>query len=343
MSTSTNRMPLIDALRAVAALLVMFNHFSIYGPMSDTVWDEFPDTFEWFCDYGGMAVQVFLVIGGFLAVRGMSPTGQGHATSPLPLIWKRYLRLVVPYLAAIVLAVAAAAFVDQWIDHDAIPDRPTVTQMLAHVFLLQGVLGFDSLSAGLWYVAIDFQLFAATALVLRLGRVGSALVLLLAVVSLFGFNLNDDWDNWALYFFGSYGLGAAAWWASNPRVKPRWLAVIALVTFGALWLEFRERIAIALVVALLLGLSRPTGFLEGSGHFAPVAFLGKISYSLFLVHFPVLLAANGIYAMLGLSSLASAEVGLMFACVASIGFAALFHGWIEKPSLRLTREARRAA
>lgn len=340
MSAPNHRMPLIDALRALAALLVLCNHFSIYLPMSDTVWDEFPATFEWFCDYGGMAVQVFLVIGGFLAARGMSASEQPTLPS---LILKRYIRLAVPYLAAIILAITASAFADRWIDHDAIPSPPTIPQFLAHVFLLQGVLGFDSLSAGLWYVAIDFQLFVATALLLRLGRVGTTLVLLLAMASLFWFNRNDDWDNWALYFFGSYGLGIAAWWASSPRAQPFWLAVIALVTVGALLVEFRERIAIALVIALLLGISRRLGCLEGGAGFGPLAFLGRISYSLFLVHFPVLLLVNGLHSMLGLSSLLSAEAGLTLAFAASIGFAALFHRWIEKPSSRLTPKARRAA
>jgi hypothetical protein len=32
MSKPANRMPLIDALKAIAALLVLLNHFSSYGP-----------------------------------------------------------------------------------------------------------------------------------------------------------------------------------------------------------------------------------------------------------------------------------------------------------------------
>lgn len=338
-------MPLIDAMRAFAALSVLLTHFVSYFTMSDTVWDVFPATFEGICDYGGMAVQVFLVIGGFLATRALSPQGQALNVSPLPLIWKRYVRLVVPYMAVVCLSVLAVMLADPLMDHEAIPARATFTQLLAHLFLLQSVLGFDSLSAGLWYVAIDFQLFSATALLLWIGQgryVVPALVLAMAAASLFWFNRNDDWDNWALYFFGSYGLGAAAWWASNREQKAVWLVVITLVAMAALVVEFRERIALALIIALTLGVSRRTGFIERCPTIHPLAFLGRISYSLFLVHFPILLFANGLYAMLGLSSPTSAMIGLLLAFIASIAFAALFHRWIEEPASRLMRGVRRA-
>ena len=35
MSRQSQRMPLIDALKAVAALLVLMNHFSSYGPLAE--------------------------------------------------------------------------------------------------------------------------------------------------------------------------------------------------------------------------------------------------------------------------------------------------------------------
>lgn len=340
MSASSQRMPLIDALRAFAALSVLLTHFVSYFPMSDTVWDVFPAAFEWICDHGGMAVHVFLVIGGFLATRALSPEGRPLDVSPLPLIWKRYVRLVLPCMVAVSLSVLAAWTVEPVLDHEAIPGHATFTQWLAHLLLLQNVLGFESLSAGVWYVAIDFQLFSATALLLWLGRgrvVAPALVLSLAAVSMFWFNRNDDWDNWALYFFGSYGLGAAAWWASNREQRPVWIADLALVPVSALAVEFRERLAIALLVALTLAIGRRTGFLGGFPEIRPLAFLGWISYSLFLVHFPVLLLANGVYAALGLSSPESAMAGLGMAFIASIAFAAVFYRWIEEPGSRLMR------
>jgi len=335
MATNSNRMPLIDALKAIAALLVLSNHFSSYGPLAATVTEAFPATFGWFYDYGRMAVQVFLVIAGFLAARGMSREGQALAVSPLPLIWKRYLRLAIPYLAAIGLAIIAAAMANQWMDDEAIPARATFSQWLAHALLLHGLLGIDALSAGVWYIAIDFQLFALMAILLWSGRIrilAPALVLGFTAASLFWFNRNADLDNWAIYFFGSYGLGAAAWWASDRRQMSAWLGVIATVAIAALVVDFRLRIALALAVALILGFSRRNGLLGEWPNFRPLSFLGQISYSLFLVHFPVLLLANAVYTRLELSSPTSALIGLFGALTASLLTATAFYRWIESPA-----------
>ncbi len=335
MSHPANRMPLIDALKALAALLVLLTHFASYGPLAAMAHEAFPGAVGWFFDYGRMAVQVFLVIAGFLAARALSAQGQALAASPLPLIWKRYLRLVVPYLAAIGLAIVAAAIADHWMNDEAIPARATVKQWLAHAFLLQGLLGFESLSAGVWYIAIDFQLFALMAMLLWLGRIryfAPILVLIAATASLFWFNRDASWDNWAIYFFASYGLGAAAWWASGRRQLSAWLGVIATVVIAALVVDFRLRIALALSVALILGFSRRTGLLEQWPNARPLAFLGQISYSIFLVHFPILLLANGLYAKLEFSSPMSAIFGLFLALTASIVAATLFYRWIESPA-----------
>jgi hypothetical protein len=43
-------------------------------------------------------------------------------------------------------------------------------QIIAHIFLLQDILGFDALSAGIWYVAIDFQLFVLLLGILWMAR-----------------------------------------------------------------------------------------------------------------------------------------------------------------------------
>ena len=335
MSNPANRMPLIDALKALAAVLVLLNHFSSYGPLAASAQAAFPGLFGWFYDYGRLAVQIFLVIAGFLAARGLSAHGQALAVSPLPLIWKRYVRLAIPYLAAIGLAIAAAAIAGQWMDDDAIPARATFRQWLAHALLLQNILGIDSLSAGVWYIAIDFQLFALMAVLLWSGRIkvlAPALVLALATLSLFWFNRDASLDRWALYFFGSYGLGAAAWWASDRKQLSLWLGIIFTVAIAALVLDFRLRIALALGMAMLLGFGRRLGFLEKFPNVAPLPFLGQISYSIFLVHFPVLLLANGIYAKLELASPSSAIFALILALTASVAAASVFYRWIESPA-----------
>lgn len=335
MSSAANRMPLIDALKAIASLLIVTHHLAAYGPLSVALQRFAPSLVSWFYDYGRIAVQVFLVIAGFLAARGLSAQGQALSSSPLGLIWKRYLRLAIPYLAAIGLAIVCAAIADQWMDDESVPARATFKQWLAHAFLLQSLLGFESLSAGVWYIAIDFQLFALMATLLWLGRIrfiAPLLVLLAGSASLFWFNRDASWDNWALYFFGSYALGAAAWWASDRKQLSFWMGVVLTVAVAALVVDFRLRIAVALLIALTLGFSRRSGLLEQWPNARPLAFLGQISYSVFLVHFPICLLINAFYAQLPAHTPTSAILGVFMALTASIAGGALFHRWIESPA-----------
>ena len=327
-------MPLIDALKAVASQLIVLHHISAYGPLSVAAQDIAPGVFGWLFDYARMAVQVFLVIGGFLAARGLSANGQALNASPLAMLWKRYVRLAVPYLAAICLAIIGAALANHWMDDDAIPARASFLQWLAHALLVQSLLGFDSLSAGVWYIAIDFQLFSLMVILLWIGRfrlVAPGLVLAVAIASLFWFNRDASWDNWALYFFGSYGLGAAAWWASGRKNMSVWLGALLTVTVAALVLDFRLRIALALGVALLLGFSRRSGLLEQWPNSRVLAFLGKISYSVFLVHFPICLVCNALFAHFGFSSASAVVLGILFAWSASVLGGTLFYRWVESP------------
>lgn len=332
---AAQRMPLLDGLKGLAAQIILLHHLASYGPLAQALHELAPVLSELLFEYGRMAVQVFLVIAGFLAARGLSPEGQVLARTPWPLLGKRYLRLVVPFMVAVSLAVVCAALADRWLDDDMIPARATVRQWLAHAFLLHGVLGAESLSAGVWYVAIDFQLFALMSLLLWGGRrpwLGVALVLLLGLLSLFHFNRDADFDNWAPYFFGAYALGAFAWWAGDRRQLRSWLGGLLCIGCAALVLDFRGRIALALAIALLLGLARRSGGLERWLDRPWLIWLGQNSYSIFLIHFPVLLLANALFAQSGAHGRGASILALLLAWGGSLAVGALFYRQVEAPA-----------
>lgn len=334
------RLAFIDALKAIASQLVVLHHLALYGPMSDVARELAPALFAWLTQDARIAVQVFLVIGGFLAAKTLAPAGQLLTTAPLSMLKKRYLKLVIPYIAAVLLSLLCAAIARRLMDHDSIPNPPTLSQMLAHIALLQSLLDFDSLSAGVWYIAIDFQLFALLLALLWLARatgkqfggtsiLGFVFVAGLILASLFHFNRNAIWDSWALYFFGSYGLGAFTYWATESERKPDWLPVMTAVVIAALIVDFRSRIALALITALALGISRRWGFLESRPKGKLLAYLGKISYSVFLVHFSVVIVINGVFSRISPENPAVNAFGVVFAWAASIGAGALFYRYVE--------------
>lgn len=313
-SSAVNRMPLVDALKGVACVLIVSHHLAFYGPMSDVALSLAPSLISWLYDYGRLAVQVFLVMAGFLTAAQLSRFARsGQCVPLLSLVWQRYLRLAIPYVSALLVAIIIAALIRPWLHHDSVPSAPSFWQVISHVFMLHNWVGHEALSAGVWYVAIDLQLYSLAVLLFWMGQklagpmdphdvaarsrltawvVSLTSVLMLA--SLLFFNRDAGFDITGLYFFGSYALGMMARWAAGRRHPWLWLAALAAVGGLALMLEFRIRIAIALATSMLLGVV----LLRGCWHWLHhglLAWLGRISYSVFLIHFPVCLVFNAVW------------------------------------------------
>lgn len=334
---SPSRNALIDSVKGLACATIVAHHLAFYGPMSDSAHDLLPSLIDGLSAYGRMAVQVFLVLGGYLAAASLAPDGVLREGPAAQHIGRRFVRLIVPYAVALLVAVLAAALVRPFMEHPSVPGEPGLHQLLANALLLQDIVGEEALSAGVWYVAIDFQLYTLLLVTLWLAHrllpkfpnAGRWLFALLAVASLFYFNRDDDWDNWAIYFAGAYGLGAIVQWTVRHGTAPVWLAsVIALVAL-ALSLDFRLRIAVALVVAILLGLARYTGFIENWPKSRLIAWLGQISYAVFLVHYPTELVTNAVFEHFTPHTPAVQLFGMMVAWGLSVAGGALFFRQVE--------------
>ncbi len=340
--------------------MIVWHHLAFYGPMSDVVHPFAPALMGWLYDYGRMAVQVFLVVSGFLAAASLAPQGVAVFDSPGRLVLRRYWRLVKPYLVALAVSVLVAALVRPWFTHPSVPAAPTLPQLLAHVFLLQDILGQEALSAGVWYVAIDFQLYAAAVLIFAFARrfqfaqgeggdaahatsasaqLGVSLILLLALASLLFFNRLPAFDITALYFCGSYALGMFAFWASHKLGGRRvfWLATMAVMGALALALDFRGRLVVALVTAFgLVGLAglQPDAWPWHWLQQRRLVQLGKISYSVFLIHFPVCLLVNAVVGYFWPAQLIANVAGLLLAFVLSLLAGSALYRWVEcRPGL----------
>ncbi|MFY8119265.1 MAG: acyltransferase family protein [Roseateles sp.] len=345
-STSSRRLLHLDAMKALAAQLIVLHHLAAYGPIAETVQSLWPGLIAWLYEYGRMAVQVFLVVGGFLSARALAPAGRPLQGQALALLWRRYLRLVLPFFAAVLLTLACSALVAPLLP-ELVPASVSAPQLLAHALLLHDVLGYEALTVGAWYVAMDLQLFALMLALLWLARacgpaarwLGPALLLLVCGASLYLFNRDAGLDIWAPYFFGAYGLGALMHWLCLSARPGLGLSLLGLLALGALMLDFRERLLLALLTAGLLfwlqrrheqGLSLLRGPLAGA-----VAHLGTHSYALFLVHFPICLLLNALFEHRDPEH-PWVAVAAMLAAWGLSNLAALpFYRWIEAPAGRL--------
>lgn len=334
--------PVADALKAVAAQVIVLHHLALYGPMADHAWPLAPGIFGALAEHGRYAVQVFLVLGGYFAARSLAPQGRWPDGRALPArLARRYLRLVLPLVPVLALAIAAAALARAWMAHPATPAAPGLAQVLAHLFLLQDLLGLESLSAGLWYLAIDLQLYALLAVLLLLGtwldrwrgvpaRPAAPWLLLAGVaVSALWINRWPAWDVAAPYFLAAYGLGALVhWW----RDRPWHLLALALLVLLALGLEFRARLALALAVAAVLWWQvARAGPAARPSMPAVVGWLSRISYAVFLVHYPVCLVVNAVFERWLPHEPAVQAAGVLLAWASSVAAGAAFHRGVEAP------------
>lgn len=333
----------VIGLRAVAAVVIAWHHFALYPPLKDWAAPVLGHLLDWLAEHG-RATQVFFVVGGY--VMALSMSGRDWRLPALGrYVVRRYCRLGLPYLAAMVLVGLAYLYGRDWLPEEITGAPVTVPQVLAHLFFLQAILGYEHLSAGFWFICVNFQLALVYAASLWLrdgpgrGRIDAPLLLgwPLAVFSLFHFNLNPDWDSWWLYFFPYFFMGIVIHHAVHRARSPWSFWLYALLLVVAMGFEWRWRLLSALLVGMVLWHGEWRGWGANWPRHKAVLGLGRISFSLFLVHFPVLVFVGALWARLELDSpeLAVLALGLTFGL--SLVLARLFYRWVELPAAALGR------
>ena len=321
----------IDLLKLLAAQAIVLHHLSIYGPMAELFNRLWPAQTELFTECSRLAVQVFLVMGGFLAAQALDP--RAPQAPLLGRILRRYLRLIPPYLVALTCISLLVWCMRGHIDGDWLVDPPRWGSAIAHALTVQGLLDQPSLSAGVWYVAIDFQLYVLLVLVIaacQRPRMTAWAVLLLAMSSMWYFNHHPQLDNWPMYFFGSYGLGVLAGWRHRGIASGKLFGLALCSAVLAFCWAPRSRLAVASVTALVLLLSahRPTPR-NALGDW--MRRLSDASYGTFLTHFGLIVTVSAIWHIEHFSGLPWALAFVAFTWILSVAIGMAFHRWVETP------------
>jgi peptidoglycan/LPS O-acetylase OafA/YrhL len=346
-----NQFLMIDSLKVFAALLIILHHLSSYGQIAQDAQAVLPGIMTWLFEYGRYAVQIFLVMAGYLAAQSLTRYAniKFSANGLLKVILNRYLRLFAPYTAALILTIACAYIARFWVNDEFVGESETLSQFLAHLFFIQGILGLDSISAGAWYIAIDWQLYFVLAILL-ISFPGYQAVIwvigVLAIASLLFFNRSGLYEAYFIYFIGSYGLGVLACLAkcfdnqSINRLAKIALALIGLIiaisSFQQIWL--RNFLAWFVAITLLLWGDKSYPPIQGGSILKIIAWGSQRSYCAFLIHFAFILLANTLYIATGLhiyESGALAIVLMLGVVVCSTITGNYLHRWIEVPALRL--------
>ena len=301
----------VDALRAIAALWVCFFHFTSATGIGR---------------YGYLGVTIFFVISGFIVPYSMMRDGYTITAWPTFML-KRLVRLEPPYLASIGFTLALGA----WDTFRGTPPPWTAIQIAGHIGYANAFLGLPWLNAPYWSLAIEFQFYVLVGLalpLLMLTRTPVALLAGLALASCVPLFLPGNSNATILPFLPVFAAGTLTFLLATNRIGRRnyWaaLAVLAAIVFK----KHDTGVAVATI---------GTAVLMATVHLrriAPIAWLGAISYSLYLLHVPI-----GYRVISAIRRLSDSELAPIMATIGalavSIAGAAFLRRYVEQPALRL--------
>jgi peptidoglycan/LPS O-acetylase OafA/YrhL len=229
--------------------------------------------------------------------------------------------------------------------------RVTWLQLLSQLTFLQDIAGYQNISAGLWFVGIALQwglvfilLFGAADRVSRNwspGARGEWIVVLAfflppALLALFVFNLESSMEKWIIYFFHMPVFGALAWWTLERRIPAAAFWAYAAMLLAGVAFHFRIKVVIAVIAGITLyRAGRSQGIHEWLS-FRPLRYLGRISYSLFLIHYPSGWLISNLGHRITGNNPHAAVFWLALALLASIGAAHVLHVFVETPTSKLS-------
>lgn len=326
-SKSLSYMPALDGIRAVAVLMVFAVH-------------AFPEqTFP-----GGLGVDVFFLISGFLITRILLREHAKTGTIRLKEFYvKRLLRLWPPLIAMVVVMAGLVIALGE----SAV--NTSVRSALALFYTSNIVMTVTELSMGhlahTWSLAMEeqFYLWWPLVLVLMLGRRLShrtiAIILATAVAAcLVGWVLTADSAPFSPITKAA-GLLAGCLtailvarrpWQNTPAAFAAvgvFIAAFAAETMGVIGRDWSMVIVTLALPFLVLHIAFGQSIIVRALSVRWLVYGGVISYAAYLWHYPVLQVLAGTE----LPQVAAALIGL----IATVGLAALSMKFVEGPALRL--------
>lgn len=350
------RIKSLDSLRGIAALLVVFHHcfLTIPAAQRQPIIDVAGLTPLRILLLGRPAVIFFFVLSGFvLAIPYLAGRELGYGQFILKRICRIYLPLVAAILlsAALYLAVTPAVVsgASGWFNDESWIEQPSVAVLLKHA-LMTGHADDARLDNVIWSLIYELRISLIFPLLTFVGRRRPVLAAFLALgiyaavkpaLNLLGIGPLPYYSGSLLagivitiHFVPCFLVGIAV--AScmgairdlGDRLPRSAHALLWFSAVGALMIEsdFVNTAGAALMIALALGSEKASRSLSRPG---PI-WLGRISYSLYLVHLPILLAVTHL-----LGDMLPIWTILALVPPLALLVAHLFHYFIEVPSMAL--------
>jgi peptidoglycan/LPS O-acetylase OafA/YrhL len=316
-SRPQQRIGIINALRAFAALAVAWGHF-VAGQgkfLSPTG------------KYGYLGVDIFFVISGFVIPWSLYRSRYVLRDFPRFML-KRNVRLYPPYLASIAITILATNFILVPLFH--IP-RMTVSgrDLLLHFAYLNDLAHVPWINVVYWTLAIEFQWYLLIGLAMPLLVSSRKWLRFAAVAAMMLSYYTIYWDRLVFHYLPVFLIGVFVFQYRTELISRReMLGLIAVMVLSM------SRISGWLVPMVAV----PTGLLIAFSQMDhPLADrVGDISYSLYLLHLPIGVSVIGLLSHW--IPFSSYFLGIldMIGVAASMWAAWIMYQFLEKPSQEMS-------
>jgi peptidoglycan/LPS O-acetylase OafA/YrhL len=366
-AAASRHYPELDALRGIAALVVVFGHFAHLWNTAAVNALPLAALRRLLIDGSGAAVILFFLLSGFVL---SLPYKRGRSSPYSTFALRRIARIYIPYLAAVVLAVVCYWRVggelplSDWFNHTW--TAPLTWRLVLSNILLLGNYDTAQVNTAFWSLAVEmrlsllFPLICIPLLKWKRGHVAGFVwfvAMLDVVVShpLYHYLDPVTFENATDMTLGltcfAVGIVLSRYfellqsrWARSTSTS-RWLFFLVsmvLLEFSAMVGHLHHVGFAANMLQITGGAGVLVSVLFSGGiqrilHHRLPAFFGRISYSLYLVHGTALfLLAHLLFGHYTRMQM------LVPYLVLAIGAAALFYRFIENPAILLSRSVGRA-
>ncbi len=306
-TTGASKLLGLELIRFACAMMVLIFHYKHFamiggGAISPDIL-PFAVPLSLIYGFGDYGVQIFWCISGFILYWKYADAFAARRVEPKRFFWLRFSRLYPLHIATLLIVAGLQPFYVALAGKPFIYDNNGAASFMLQLFLADQWAASRELSFNgpIWSVSAEVLVYIAFFLLLRL--FGKSPWLIAAAV---GASLWSIWSGSispALvcggYFFA--GGGAALWLGSNrSRARPAEARRIALTMIGAcitatLWLDMggnggdtAATWLMAVTPPLLFLAARDMPSLERWQ--APIQAAGNLTYSTYLIHFPLQLA-----------------------------------------------------
>lgn len=348
------RLPFIDGLRGIAAVVVCLGHCVFFSGLLFYVGDirdaTLGEQLARLVAPGTQMVWLFLMVSSFSLFYSEDVRRLNASPTAASVFFRRRAWRILPtYYGALALGLSVTIIAAGDTARNMFPNtEPTLSGLVSHLFLVHNLrteIWSFQINRPLWSMGYEAQLYLIFPLLYFAVRRNFLTGFAAAAGVFFAVHIMHFPTHLILLYWFVLGAVAAAAYREIPERFVPVLLPIGLVSLTSAWMNLpftlnpavaQFRWSLAFIPLLLWMARRPRARLNPC-NLGPVRWIGLRSYSLYALHFPVLWLLYLIGMRMGLSGVALLPMTLVLGFPLSVGLAMLAYKYVELPSLKRAR------